>query len=76
MLTLDHGKLTLQLLCGCMQYGFVFWGGDFNVAKEGLDDIGHHFLLASIVPRANYGSAKRRDMFHLRTNRKPFQCKN
>ena len=36
---------------------FLFLGGDFNVAKEGLNDIDHHFPLSSSVPRANYGTA-------------------
>ena len=34
---------------------FVFLGGDFNVAKEGLSDIDHHFPLASTKSRSNYG---------------------
>ena len=37
--------------------GFVFLGGDFNVAKEGCNDVDHHFPMASIVPRSNYGTA-------------------
>ena len=31
-------------------------GGDFNVAKEGLGDIDHHFPLSNTVHRSNYGS--------------------
>ena len=30
--------------------GFVFLGGDFNFAKEGCNDVDHHFPMASTVP--------------------------
>ena len=33
---------------------FSFLCGDFNVAKEGLSDIDHHFPLATTSSRSNY----------------------
>ena len=48
---------------------YVFWLGDFNVAKEGDHDIDHHSPLAERVKRANEGTDAKiiNDLFNMFT---------
>ena len=47
----------------------MFLAGDFNVAKEGFDDVDHHYPLTEPVHRANYGTQAKaiNDLFSFMT---------
>ena len=46
-----------DLRSATVSHCFLILAGDFNVAKEGDNDVDHDFPFASSVPRSNYGLA-------------------